>query len=213
MAKLPPLNRHTPGVTLFGYIQRPADDFYWHVANQAWEAFVAGHWTSYAIAYTEIGGVGASGDYDADVPAGFTTPGRYRVTVARQAGGSPAVTDVGLAGTDAWDWGGTAENSLAALPAAVWAVTPRTLTASPLLFGSSGSLTVTYTVHDTDGTTPLPGAAVYVSADLAGTQRSEVQLADSLGRTFWQLDPGSVYFWRSAGQRTFTNPDGPKTVS
>lgn len=79
--------------------------------------------------------------------------------------------------------------------------------ASGTIYGESGSITFTYTVYDTDLTTPLVGVAVYVSADIAGTQRSQTKVTDDLGRVQFDLVSSTVYFWRSRDDRTFSNPD------
>jgi hypothetical protein len=76
-----------------------------------------------------------------------------------------------------------------------------------ILYGEGGSITYTYTVYDTNGTTPLVGCSVYVSADSAGTQRSQTKVTDDLGQVQFDLNPATVYFWRSHPTRTFSNPD------
>ncbi len=76
-----------------------------------------------------------------------------------------------------------------------------------VIYGEGGSIEFTYTVYDTNGTTPLPGCAVYVSSDLAGEIRSQAKVTDALGRVVFDLDPGTVYFWRSHPGRTFSDPD------
>lgn len=83
---------------------------------------------------------------------------------------------------------------------------------STTVYGESGSILFTYTVYQPNGTTPIPGAAVYVSADSGGTQRSFTQVTDDVGRVRFHLDPATVYFWRSHPQYTFQDPD-PEVVS
>lgn len=80
------------------------------------------------------------------------------------------------------------------------------------IYGEQGSITFTYTVYDTDTVTPLAGVAVWVSSDIAGTNRSQTKLTDALGRVQFDLDASTIYVWRSRGDRAFTNPD-TETVS
>lgn len=77
---------------------------------------------------------------------------------------------------------------------------------SSTLYGESGSISYTYTVFDVDNVTPLSGVAVYVSADIGGTQRSQTLITDALGRVRFELDPATVYFWSFRYDRSFTNP-------
>jgi hypothetical protein len=80
------------------------------------------------------------------------------------------------------------------------------------IYGEGGSISFTYTVYDVDGITPIEGVAVYVSSDISGTYRSQAKMTDSVGRVTFDLDPATVYFWRSRYDRTFSNPD-TETVS
>ena len=105
---------------------------------------------------------------------------------------------------------GIAENTNAKTTAAVTLPTPAPTGyggGSSTIYGSSGAVDFVYTVFDTDGTTPLPGASVYVSADSAGVQRSQTKVTDALGRVTFTLVPSTVYFWRSHVSRAFVNPD------
>lgn len=73
--------------------------------------------------------------------------------------------------------------------------------------GVDGSVTYTYTVYQVDETTPLEGAAVYVSSDVGGTIRSATKYTDALGRVQFSLDPATYYFWRTHHAYVFVNPD------
>jgi hypothetical protein len=75
------------------------------------------------------------------------------------------------------------------------------------LYGESGPVTFTYTVHGQDGVTPVEGASVQVSSDIAGELRSQAKVTDSLGRVQFSLLEGTVYFWVTARGLTFNNPD------
>ncbi len=77
---------------------------------------------------------------------------------------------------------------------------------SGVVYGEAGSVTYTFTVYDTDDTTPLAGAAVYVSSDSAGVHRSQTKLTDSVGHVQFALDPGTVYLWPSRVDRVFVVP-------
>jgi len=104
---------------------------------------------------------------------------------------------------------GFAENTNAKTTAAVTLPTPApTGYGGGTLYGQNGTVDFVYTLFDTDGTTPLPGASVYVSADSAGVQRSQPKTTDALGRVVFTLVPSTVYFWRSHVSRVFAvNPD------
>lgn len=183
------LGPYATGRNVYATIQRQTDNAFWRTDTLVFEAFNATNWASYATSLTEVGTIGL---YAAAFPSQIGTTVLYRVAYWERAGGTPATTDTGLA-DELLDPTGLSST-----------------TAS--LYGSSGAITFTYTVYDTDGTTPLPGTAVYVSSDVAGTNRSDTQMSDTLGRTTWHLDAGTVYFWRSHANRTFTNPD-TETVS
>jgi hypothetical protein len=79
--------------------------------------------------------------------------------------------------------------------------------ASVTVYGQDGAITFTYTVYDTNGTTPLEGVEVWAAADSAGTQRSASRFTDAFGRVVFNLDPGTVYFFRRRADRVFTDPD------
>jgi hypothetical protein len=66
------------------------------------------------------------------------------------------------------------------------------------VYGETGTVGVTFTVVRLDGVSPIPGAAVYVSSDIAGIFRSPAtRIADDLGRVRFTLVPGDAYFWVS----------------
>lgn len=183
------------GLTLYAVI-RNASNQVWN--GSAFEAYNASNYATYDVALTEQG---ATGRYAVSFPAGIVTAGLYYVDVRRQAGGSPAVSDLSL-GEMEIVWDGNSETTLADVSSG-----------GATLYGESGSVTFTYTVYDTNGTTPLPGVSVYVSADVAGTQRSQAKVTDSLGRVQFDLNPGTVYFWRSHPSRLFTTNPDTETVS
>lgn len=87
------------------------------------------------------------------------------------------------------------------------AAQPSEVVVSTTVYGEDGAIEFTYTVYDVDGTTPLPGVEVRVSADALGTVKSVPRVTDSLGRVIFNLDAGTVYFWRQHPTRTFTDPD------
>jgi hypothetical protein len=75
------------------------------------------------------------------------------------------------------------------------------------IYGEDGAIEFTYTVYKPGGVIPLPGVAVFVSADVNGTQRSQTKTTDALGRVQFLLDAGTYYFWRTHPGYTFTDPD------
>lgn len=75
----------------------------------------------------------------------------------------------------------------------------------------SGSTSYPVTVTRQDGTTPIEGAAVWVSTDIGGINVVAGTLyTDTLGRinnpTGFMLDPGTYYLWRQLAPHLFTNP-------
>ena len=90
---------YTTGATVYAVVTQ-GNQF----ANGATlEAYNAGHWTSYAVACTEIG---ATGIYTGSLPA--LAAGLYDITASAQAGGSAATTDAKI-GSGAINWTGTSE--------------------------------------------------------------------------------------------------------
>lgn len=84
--------------------------------------------------------------------------------------------------------------------------------AGAAIFGETGSIDFTYTVYKPGGVLPLANAAVYCSSDSSGVNRSQTKLTDALGQVHFDLNPGTVYFWPSHPDYTFTTPD-TETVS
>lgn len=71
----------------------------------------------------------------------------------------------------------------------------------------AGSRAVTITVTRPDGTTPIEGAAVWVSTDAAGSNVVAGTLStDTLGRVTVYLDNGTYYVWRQATSWNLANP-------
>lgn len=170
----------TPGLSL--YAQFRQDPNVWNGA--ALVALESAVWADTDTAFVETG---STGSYLATVPP--TLPvGRYRVYVYLRISSAPAVTDT-LLGTGDGTWDGVTFTSLSAT------------------YGDTGSVEWEYTVFQSNGTTPIPDAAVYVSSDAAGLNRSNTRIADDTGKvTFW-LDPGTVYVWRRHPLFAFSDPD------
>lgn len=172
----------TPGATYAAVLRNSSGEVWDGGDFAAWDDDdLAG----YALPLTEQG---ASGYATAGFPAAITDAGRYPWTIYDQAGASLALTDTPVAVGETL-WGGATE----LLPLAV--------------YGEDGPAVFTYTVYEEDGTTPLPGAAVYVSADAEGMQRSQTRISDDLGRVIFNLNPGPAYFWRSHRDWDFDDPD------
>lgn len=63
--------------------------------------------------------------------------------------------------------------------------------------GGAGAITFTYTVYESDGTTPVADCEVWVTTDEDGLNVvSSSQYSDAAGVTTWYLDAGTYYFWR-----------------
>lgn len=98
---------YTTGATLYAVVTSSTGS-YWN--GTAFEGFVAGHWSTYAIALAEASG---SGQYFGNFPA--AGGGAYTVEIYAQAGGSPATTDGPPIATGQMQWNGTAEVPLSSL--------------------------------------------------------------------------------------------------
>jgi hypothetical protein len=72
----------------------------------------------------------------------------------------------------------------------------------------SGALAFTFTQYEANGTTPLPGVAVWVTTDSAGANVvAGVVVTDVNGQAIFRLDPATYYLWRQIAGWTFTNPE------
>ena len=181
------------GMTVYALV-RNASNQVWRPASSAFEAYNSANYANYATAIS-LTEQGATGVYAGSFPTGITTPGTYYVDIRKRVGGSAAVSDTPF-GEVVIEWDGTSEVTLSDVT-----------TGGATLYGENGSIEFTYTVYDTDGTTPLPDVAVFVSADSGGTQRSQTKLTDAFGKVIFNLNAGTVYFWRSHPTRNFTDPD------
>lgn len=176
------------GLTVYGRIRRLSSGFWRRTDTGAFEAYNGANWLSYDHALTAEG----EDRYKADLP-GTLAAGYYVLEGRLQAGAGPVEADDGIISEEVGYWDGEA-----------W--TP-TAPSSAGIYGTTGAVEFVYTVYEPGGVTPLPGVAVYVSSDIAGTNRSETQITDVLGRTTWLLDAGPAYFWRSHAGFSFTDPD------
>jgi hypothetical protein len=76
----------------------------------------------------------------------------------------------------------------------------------------AGAITHNYNVQEAD-TTPIAGATIWVSTDLAGLNIIWTGTTDAFGdaRNILNdeplLDAGTYYFWRHHANYTFANPD------
>lgn len=70
-----------------------------------------------------------------------------------------------------------------------------------------GEVAVTYTVYDTNKTTPLSGVVVRVSTDALGVNIIRGKISDVFGQVRFNLDRGTYYIWRYRGDKEFSNPD------
>ena len=70
----------------------------------------------------------------------------------------------------------------------------------------SGSSTYTNTVESPSGT-PLAGADVWVTTDIAGINLAAgTVVTDAFGSFTFMLDPGTYYVWVQKSGHNFTNP-------
>ena len=167
-----------PGLTVYGRIRQQSTGFWRRTDSEAFEAYNGANWLLYVHALAAEG----ADRYVADLPAGLAA-GYYGLEGRLQSDGAAVELLDGIIAEELGYWTGSAW-----VPAAP---------ASLDIFGQGGSVDWVYTVYQPDEVTPLAGCAIYVSSDAAGTNRSETQMSDSLGRVFFALNPGTVYVWRS----------------
>lgn len=80
-------------------------------------------------------------------------------------------------------------------------------TVSSRLSAGVGSSTYSVTVTTDDGVTPISGASVWVTTDIAGTNVIAGTLTtNGAGVATFLLDPASYYLWRQAEGWSFQNP-------
>jgi hypothetical protein len=128
------------------------------------EAFNSADWTAYAISATWDG----VSCYVANIPSGSPAES-YIATAFIQAGGSPATTDTQLPGATVDYWNGTAEVTMAALPAAK----PNLSGGLPTIGTGSGQI-------NPDGTGAVPIAF--------GTALSSAPTANTVGESLFLMD-------------------------
>lgn len=73
--------------------------------------------------------------------------------------------------------------------------------------GASGAIAFTYTATSSVDASPIGGATVVVTTDVAGTHQIATGTTDASGQVVFMLQPGTYYFWTSAVGYSFTNPD------
>lgn len=77
----------------------------------------------------------------------------------------------------------------------------------------AGSIAFTYTLTNDVTLLPIPGAEVWISTDIVGTNIVWSGITDAFGvardvfNQLPQLDPGTYYFWRHRVGFTFVDPD------
>jgi hypothetical protein len=177
------------GNTLYAVLLNSVGQAY-NTSGATFEAPVNANWTNYDIALTEAENTEF---YIGTMP--IVAAGVYYFNVRKQAGGSPAITDIGVA-TGQMQWNGTAEVPLSSLCAA-----------------AIGAIEFTYTLTSTIDGSPIEDALVWITTDLAGTITIWGGNTDAFGvardaatnKPF--LDAGTYYVWAKKTGWTFTLPD------
>jgi len=70
-----------------------------------------------------------------------------------------------------------------------------------------GAITFTYTLTNSDGGAPIPGADVWASTDITGNYIVASGVTDASGEVIFYLDAGTYYIWRQLAGWDFVNPD------
>jgi len=181
-----------PGLTVYGRIRQAATGYWRRTDTEAFEAYSGANYLLYVYALTAEG----TSRYVADLPD--LAAGYYGLEGRLRAGATAVEADDGIVSEELGDCSGSFW-----LPAA-----PSTGSG----FGGEGTVEKPYPIFYPDGVTPLSGCAVYVSSDAEGTTRSETKVTDSLGRVVFSLNPGTVWFWRTASGFLFEDDPDEETV-
>ena len=79
---------------------------------------------------------------------------------------------------------------------------------SGFAIAGAGASANTYTVYESDGTTPIADCDVWVTTDLAGSNVVASGTSGALGTVTFYLDAGTTYYiWRQKDGWNFSNPD------
>ena len=90
---------NTTGTTVYAAIRVPHKSNagrWFDAVTGSFVAFVAGAWTTYAVAMTELG---TTGLFEADMPAQAAAERELEVYYFQQTGGAPAMTDLKIGGS------------------------------------------------------------------------------------------------------------------
>jgi hypothetical protein len=96
--------QYATGSNLYAVILNAAGQA-WTGTGNVFESLNSSHWSNYAVPLTEQI---ASGIYFANFPTAVTTAGPYNVLLRLRAGGSPAIADTAIGGSQII-WSGAAE--------------------------------------------------------------------------------------------------------
>jgi len=70
-----------------------------------------------------------------------------------------------------------------------------------------GATTFVYTLTSTVDASPIPGADIWATTDIAGNNTVASGVTDALGQVTFYLDPATYYIWRQLAGWDFDNPD------
>ena len=144
------------------------------------------NWGQYDITLTEAENTEIYRGNMPTVPAGV-----YAFLVHKQAGGSPAVTDLGV-GVGSVEWDGTVVLSMYDIRGGI---------------AGAGAIDFTYTLTSGVDGTPIADAHVWATSDEAGKNVLASGTTNALGEVTFYLDEGTVYIWCYKAGWNFSNPD------
>ena len=172
---------HPTGATLYALLFDATGQIY---NGSTFGAPSSASWTGYGIAMSEA--ATATGIYRADMPA--VAAGAYGWVVRKQAGGSPAVSDIAV-GAGSIRWTGTAEETV---PASVTILAGATYSYSNTVDDGSGNL--------------LDGVFIQLSTNTGFTNIVNTTHTNSLGAfTVYSDIAGTHYLRLQRGDMTFTD--------
>lgn len=177
---------HYPtGHTLYTTVLNSVGKVY-NTTTTNFENPVDANWSLYDIAMTEAQNTEIYRGTMPTVPADT-----YDFMVWKQAGGSPAVVDIGV-GVGHVEWDGT-----------------QVLGLEDVVGGAAGAGAITFVYTLTSGVdaAAIPDALVWATSDQAGTNVLASGTTNKDGQVTFYLDAGTVYIWSHKDGWNFSNPD------
>ena len=171
--------------TLYAFLLDSVGKVY-NTTTTNFETPVDANWGHYTIALSESENTEI---YRGNMPAVFA--GAYDFVVRKQAGGSPAITDLAL-GAGHVEWDGTEVLSLDDVRGGV---------------AGAGAIAFVYSLTSSTDGNPIADAHVWATSDVGGGNVLASGTTDIYGKVTFYLNLGTVYIWSYKAGWNFSNPD------